>query len=400
MNRNYPNILSFIKRGRSVFVFGPRGTGKTYFLTRILKELNNTIFIDLLNKEIFQRYLTRPSLLYNELELSIAKSKSPLVVMIDEIQLLPNLLDEVHRSIENFKPRIVFILTGSSARKLKRENANLLAGRAIRIDFFPIGMDEIDFNINLPKLLHWGSLPEVVTTEDVEIKESYLRTYVGTYLDEEIKREAQIRNLAGFSRFLEIAAAENGQCVNYAKMGRAAGISDVTVKDYFEILYDTLIAYHIPAWSYSIREQLQQSPKYYLFDNGIVNALLGELKSSPNPATYRFGRLFENLVVGQLVRYRSLKESPANIYHYRTQTGIEIDLIVQKNPHSHPVAIEIKSADSPTTLDVRPLIAFREKYPNSSALVICRTNRSYQENGIQFLNLEDGVKKVFELADN
>ncbi len=218
MKRNYRKIRDFLAKGSSLLVFGPRGTGKTYFLTRELKQLPRTRVIDLLDKTAFRRFLQNPALLFQEIESELQEQdETPLVVMIDEIQLLPDLLDEVQRTIENFKPRVSFVLTGSSARKLKRQDANLLAGRALRRDFFPLGMDEIDFADELPRILQWGTLPQAWTTDDQDIRKAYLDTYVGTYLEEEVQKEAQVRNLTGFSRFLELAAAENGQCINYSK---------------------------------------------------------------------------------------------------------------------------------------------------------------------------------------
>lgn len=399
ITRNYPKIKSFLARQQSVLVLGPRGTGKTYYLSRLLNDFRRTETIDLLNKEVFRNYLSDPSRLYKEIEQSLRLDPTPIVVMIDEVQLLPNLLDEVHRTIENFKPKVAFLLTGSSARKLKREDANLLAGRALKMDFFPLGLDEIQFESHLPSILQWGTLPTVVAEEDLEIRESYLNTYVGTYLIEEIQKEAQIRNLEGFSRFLEIAAAENGQSVNFSRLGRAAHIADVTIKEYFQILCDTLLAFHVPAWSFSKREQLQLSPKYYIFDNGVINSLLGELKSTPRPSTYKFGRLFENLVVGQLFQYRAKNNLSASIYHYRLKKGKEIDLIVQRNPNSAPVAVEIKSANNLSAEEVKQLISFKQTYPDSSVLVICRTDKAYVDQGIEFFGLTDGVQRVFELAE-
>lgn len=399
IERNYLEIKKFLDLGRSIMVLGPRGTGKTYFLTRLLNHYPHTRSIDFLNKQTFRRYLRNPDLIYKEVSQQLSNLSQPLIILIDEVQLLPSILDEVQRTIEKFKPKVIFVLTGSSARKLKRYDANLLAGRCIKIDFFPLGLDEIDFNAHLDFLLQWGSLPESFVLEQEDLRLAYLQTYVGIYLEEEIQREARLRDLSSFSRFLELSAAENGSCVNFSKLSRAVGIADVTVKEYFQILVDTLLAYRLPAWSYSKREQLQKASKYYLFDNGVVNALLGELKTLPTPSSYRYGRLFENLVIGQIYQQAAKRRSPLKFYHYRSMSGAEIDLIVQKNPYSPPIAVEIKSSEAPQLVDVRELTAFKNKYPDSKQLVICRTPVDYQEDGIEFLSLTTGIKRIFEIDE-
>ena len=395
--RKYTKIESFLSKDYSILVLGPRGTGKTYFLTRLLKEQANHMLIDLLDKSVFPRYLKDPSLFYKEIKSRLTNTDELLWVMIDEVQLVPSLLDEVHRLIEAYKKQVVFILTGSSARKLRREEANLLAGRALRIDFFPLGMDELDYDLEV--FLQWGTLPSVLNESDPVLREAYLKTYVGTYLDEELRKEANIRNLSGFARFLELAAAENGQLVNYSKLAKSAGVADVTVKEYFQILNDTLLAYHIPAWSYSKREQLQIAPKNYIFDNGVVNALLGELRSTPNRSTYRFGRLFENFVLGQIVQYKSKQDCNAKIYHYRQKKGKEIDFILQKNPHSAPVAVEIKSTSSPSVKDVNQLLDFGSTYPKSKLICICNTPEDYIDSEIEFLGVNSGIARIFDLTE-
>lgn len=321
-----------------------------------------------------------------------------MLIFIDEIQLIPKLLNEVHRAIEDFQTQCTFLLTGSSARKLKRENANLLAGRAIRCDFFPISHQEYDFNAHLDQILQWGSLPKALLTKSDAIKTAYLETYVHTYLREEIQRESEIRNLEAFSRFLELAAVYNSKPINFAKIGRAAGVDGKTIKEYFSVLEDTLVAFTLPAWSFSIARQLQSAPKIYLFDNGVINALTGDLRAELSPATYRYGVLFENLVINEINRLRSFEFPDISLYHYRTLNGVEIDVILQKNISTSPVAVEIKSQSAPTLSDVKGLHQFNQDHPEAPRYVICQTPTRYVLEGVVFLPLVEGIKEVLTAA--
>lgn len=390
--RNYDIIAKFLKAQKSVLVLGPRGSGKTSHLSELVRTLPGELLsIDLLRKVSFDRYLRRPEMLSQEIEIALTTSER-LTVFIDEIQKLPFLLDEIHRLIELHKPRVTFLLTGSSARKLKRENANLLAGRALSVEFFPLGIDEIEFESSEARALEYGTLPEVFFEDDPVLRVEFLRTYVGTYLDEEINREADVRNLPAFAQFLELVAVENGLPVNYRKISRAVGIADVTVKDYYELLVDTLIAYRIPAWTHSVRGQLTKAPKFYLFDNGVANALTSEFSTELRPSTHRFGRLFENFVVTQIIQQLSKARSHLKLYHYREQGGREIDLILQKNPYAPPIAIEIKAGTAPTLDSVKQLLDFQQDYADSTCLVICRTPQPYMVHGIQFCSLREAIK--------
>lgn len=362
-------------------VFGPRGSGKTFYLTRILAHFSRVVHIDLLIEVEFERYTRNPGVIAHEVAAQLASGGKPVLFFIDEIQRVPQLLNEIHRLIELHKDQAIFVLTGSSARKLKSHDANLLAGRALTVSFFPLCIDEIPYSSERdPEILRFGLLPQAYTHSATGLKEAFLRSYVGTYLSEEIQREAQIRNLSGFARFLELAAVESGAIVNYSKIARAAGISDHTVKGYFQILVDTLVGYSIPAWTYGIREQLRQSPKHVLFDTGVINALTGELGSEVRPATNRFGRLFENFIVTQLIHRLRRDDFPFTVFHYRDINDREIDIILQKNPYSPPVAIEIKSSSQPTINDISSLVFFQRNYPNSVCFVICRTPRPYTEH--------------------
>lgn len=399
INRKYHLIEELLEERQSVMILGPRASGKTFFLSRVLAKFKNTIQINLLNNAEFEKFISNPEHLYKEVEGYLEDKHLPLYVMIDEVQRIPKLLNEVHRLLEDKKGDVIFILTGSSARKLRRdEDINLLAGRAISIDFFPLSSLEIDFQKNLNSILKYGLLPEIFSLKSDKIKIEKLKTYVGTYLVEEIQKESEIRRIDKFNRFLEVAASLNGSGVNYSKIARSIDVSSPTVKEYFSILKDTLIAYSIPAWTYSVKRQIQQASKYYFFDNGVLNALLGELSSKLNTKNYYYGKLFENLIVTEIVKQINIKRLPLKLFNYRTTTNQEIDLIIQKNSNSTPVAIEIKSNTQPKVIDISPLEKFSKDYPNAKCIVLCQTDRKYIEQSIHFYPFMEGINKALEIA--
>lgn len=376
--RRYARIRDLLAARQSVLLLGPRGSGKTFYLTRLIEDFERTVHIDLLRETEFERFVRNPGAIEREVMAQVSLGGEPVLFFIDEIQRVPALLNEIHRLIELCKGKVIFLLAGSSARKLKTAHANLLAGRAISIHFFPLGIDEISYSIDDDEeLLRFGLLPQVYTHTDPTLKMAFLRSYVGTYLSEEIQREAQIRNLSSFARFLELAAVESGGVVNYTKIAKIAGVSDHTIKEYFQILVDTLVGYLVPAWCYGIREQIRQAPKQYLFDTGVINALSGEIGSEVRPATRRFGRLYENFVVTQVIHRLRREDSPFSVYHYRDTGDREVDLILQKNPFSRPVAIEVTSSPQLTSKDIGSLLYFQRTYPESECLVVCRTPRPF-----------------------
>jgi uncharacterized protein len=398
--RSYPNIQKGLQAKHSVLVLGPRGSGKTFYLSRLLKTFAKSRLINLLDSTVFRKYLLEPSLLYDETVKACEQlgGKGTFYLMIDEIQLVSKLFLEVHRCIDELKGRVVFILTGSSARKLKREDVDLLASRALSIKFFPLCCEEINFTREFSSVMRFGTLPEILSSDDEWLRGEKLDAYVGTYLEEEIKKEAQLRSLEGFHRFLEYAASMNGEPVNYSKIGRAAMVSPPTVREYFSVLTDTLIATEIPAWAYSMKKQLQQASKYYFFDNGVLNALTGDANAVLKASNYRFGRLFENLVINEIIRYRFRHSCKVDLSYYRDLRGHEIDLIVQKNPGAKPVAVEIKSAPNPALADVSTLLDFKKDNPSAECVVLCRADQPYSREKIRFEPFISGIKLVFELA--
>jgi len=395
MIKRKTRIEKFLNAKKSLLILGPRGTGKTYYINNLLNETKTNIFkIDLLETDTYRKYLLSPSLLRKEIEYKL-KSMHDLIVFIDEIQKIPSLFSEVHKMIALYKDRCIFILTGSSARKLKNKDVDLLAGRAFYIPFFTFSMQEIDFKLNLFKILQFGTLPDAFIEDNNEITIEYLKTYAHLYLKEEVLQESIVRNIEGFGRFLEIAAFMNGSPVNYSNLSKKVGVSNRTIKAHFQILEDTLLIHRIPAWTYSVKKQIQKSAKFFFFDNGLLNALTGELRSELKESSFRFGHLFENMVINEIIKYNIINNFDYNFYHYRTNHNLEIDLIAQKNLHSNPIAIEIKSALSPTYSDVKSLFAIKDDYPDAKLLCICRCQEPYQDQGVLFLPFVEGIMEVF-----
>ena len=283
MYKRQLNILE----SNSFFLFGARGTGKTTLIESIFGG-KNTFKIDLLDSNQEEQYQLQPESLIQNID---ALSQKPEWVVIDEIQKAPKLLDLVHQLIErkdNKDRSVKFALTGSSARKLKRGAANLLAGRAFTYNLHPLTYQELGSDFNLLDALAWGTLPFVVNSKDESEKKAFLDSYTSTYLKEEVIVEQLVRNVVPFRKFLPIAAQCNGTLLNYSKIARDLGVDWTTVKNYFEILEDTLLGFQLPAYSKSLRKQQLNSQKFYLFDIGIKSCLL---YTSPSPRDKRQSRM-------------------------------------------------------------------------------------------------------------
>ena len=313
---------------RSVFLFGPRGTGKS---TWIRDRFPDTVTYDLLDTGETLRLNKDPHALYREL----ATLPRGSWVVIDEVQKVPDLLDEAHRLIESHRLR--FVLSGSSARKLRRGGVNLLAGRAITTSMYPLVSAELDFDIDPERALRFGMLPMAVTTD---VPQDYLRTYAETYLVQEIQAEALTRNLGAFARFLETAARQNGQVTNAASIARDTGISRRTVQHHFEILTDTLIGFWLPPWKLkSATKQVRQS-KFYFFDSGVARALSGRLPYPPTPE--ESGPLAETFVLNELRAWLGYSGGDYRLSFWRSYDGAEVDVVCETVEGF--VAIEIKAS--------------------------------------------------------
>lgn len=345
----------FIKRllrlpeGRSVFLWGPRKTGKTWWLR---EHFAQAPVIDLLKSDVFADYAARPALLRERAESSAWRGGSPTVV-IDEVQRVPALLDEVHWLIEHRGLR--FILTGSSARKLRRSHANLLGGRAWRREMRPFCLAELTASsrdsilppFDLERCFRSGLLPPHYLSPNPA---EDLRAYVADYLREEIAAEAQVRNLPAFAEFLRVAALSSAELLNYANVAREVGVSAKVVRSYFEILEDTLLGCRLPPWRRSRNRRMILTEKFYLFDVGVMNHLA---RRTPQAGTPEFGKSLEQLVQQELLAYRAYRVQDLELTFWRTSTGQEVDFVVGDKQ----VAIEVKGGARAHPCDVVGLTA-------------------------------------------
>lgn len=335
----------------SIFLFGARQTGKS---TILRQQFPNSIFIDLLDTSVKSRFRRRPVLLYETLH---DKPEGTLVI-IDEIPEVPELLNEVHRLIS--EKRFVFILCGSSARKLKRKGYNTLGGRAYPVYLYPFVSAEIP-DFDLDHALLSGMVPPHYLAKNPTRR---LSAYIDVYIKEEIKEESLVRNLDAFHRFLEVAALTDGEMVNYNNIAQDCGVSATTVAAYFEILEDTLIGYRIPAYTQTMKRRLVQAPRFYYFDVGVVNHLLH--RKSLERGTPEYGHAFEHLVIQEIVAYLSYNHSDEKLSYWRTYSGMEVDAVIG----DARIAIEIKSVDEVQTRHLKGLKAFGEDYPSCRRIIV------------------------------
>jgi len=336
---------------RSAFLWGPRKTGKT---TLLKQQFPDASWIDLLDYDLFLSLSRRPSRLRQILEARTVRT-----VVIDEVQKIPHLLDEVHWLMEN--KRYQFILSGSSARKIKREKANLLGGRAWRFELYPLVTQELE-TIDLDRALCFGLLPSHYLSPDPNMD---LKGYVHDYLKEEIQAEALTRNLPAFSKFLQSAAATNGMLLNYSNAAREAGVSVKTIREYYQILEDTLIGRQLPPWRKAKKRRLIETSKFFFFDTGIVSALLGY--RSLTPGTSEYGRAFEHFILQECWAYRHYSRKDFPVCYWRTASGSEVDLILGEAD----AALEIKSS-ADVGERTRGLHLFREEVNCKKSFIVSR----------------------------
>ncbi|MFO7870482.1 MAG: AAA family ATPase [Kiritimatiellia bacterium] len=336
--------------GQSFFLFGPRSTGKSTWLKA---HFTNARTYNLLKTGEFLRLNADPEALYSETHML----KPGQWVVIDEIQRSPALLYEVHRLMEEHN--LLFAMSGSSARKLRKGGSNLLAGRAVVKHLFPLVSPEMNFEFDPAVALQFGMLPLSIQSRDpVE----FLKAYAEVYLREEIQAEALTRNVAGFGRFLEIAARQNGQITNFTGIARDAAINRHTVSTYFEILCDTLIAFWLPVWQLKSRTRQVQQPKFYLFDTGVARALSGRLSYPPSPEEE--GVLLETFLLNEIRAYIEYSKKYYQIHYWRSYTGLEVDVFCETKDGF--TAIEIKSSKRWDKRFNRGLNAMRREMPDSN----------------------------------
>lgn len=388
-----PRLIKCSKT-KSFFLFGGRSTGKSSYLQKQWSKTfnkNDLFWIDLLEPEKEREFNLRPSQLVEQIE---ALKKKPKFIVIDEIQKVPKLLDVAHHLIQ--KKNIKFALTGSSIRKLKHGSANLLAGRAFLYKLFPLTFLELKDKFKLEQILQFGSLPEIFNLSLKKDKVRYLNSYIHTYLKEEIVSEQIIRNIEPFRYFLEVAGQCNGSILNHSKIAREAGINYKSCQRYFEILEDTLLGFHLPAFSMSIRKQQNKASKFYLFDLGVARALAGLIDVTIQPATYSFGQCFEHFVIAEAYRLNEYLETNYKMSYFHSKDGLEIDLILQKGQEK--ILIEIKSKSKPISDDLKNLKLVKKDIPKSKAFLFSLDKTARKEDGIFILHWKEGLKKIFGIS--
>lgn len=373
---------------RSFFLFGPRGVGKSTFLRKTLPE-DQTYIFDLLDYELEDRLSRHPKEFCEILKGLPDKIQW---ILVDEVQKLPFLLDEVHRHLST-ENRFKFCLTGSSARKLKRGKANLLAGRAFSFSMHPLTSIELKESFDLENALNYGTLPEAVTLP-AEDKVRYLRSYVQSYLREEIQLESIVRNLPSFRRFLYVIAHENGNILNFSNISREIGIDSKTVQNYFQILEDTLIGFYLPAWHKSVRKQQLLHPKFYLFDTGVHHALIEKISQPIVSKTSEFGKAFEHFWISEYMRLHLYWEKDYRFYYLATHS-MEVDLVIEK-PNNSILLIEFKATHQVSKTAIRSLINLYKELPSSKAIVVCLEPRKRVIEGVILCPWQEAIAEIFE----
>jgi len=376
---NIKRILSLpeLAKKKSFFLFGPRATGKTFLISESFDK-HETLVINLLRSDIFLRLNNAP----HELEEMINVFENPELVIIDEVQRIPELLNEVHRLIEEKQLR--FILTGSSARKLKRDGVNLLAGRAWEANLFPLVSSEIpDFDLH--RYLHYGGLPPVYLSED-PIEE--LDAYVNTYLKEEIQTESLVRKIPAFTRFLEVAALTSGKMMNFAEIASDTGVPASTIREYYQILEDTFLGFMVHGWTKTRKRKAISKAKFYLFDLGVKNTL-ARIKSL-EPRSDLYGQAFEHFIAMELRAYLSYRRHKKDLHYWCSTHGTEVDFII-----GDEVAIEVKITNKVSDKHIKNLrLLAQEKICNRFILVSFDKINRRKEN-IEIIFWQDFLEKLW-----
>jgi len=372
LKSSFPEKLSF-------FLFGPRQTGKSTLLSSYLNP-KTSLTIDLLKTDSYLQFKPHPSFLQ-----AVLKGCDPQIqtVFIDEIQRVPELLDEVQVNLAGPSPK-QFILTGSSARKLKKNHANLLGGRAALLKLYPFSYSEVrSAGFTLHESLTWGLLPPLWNMEKAD-RPLFLKSYIETYIKEEIQAEALTRNLPGFMRFLALSAHENGALVNFTALSQDTGVGLNMVREFYQILEDTLLCVRLEPFT-SRKRRMVKHGRYYFIDTGIVNALCNRLSPAAiMPGTPQFGAAFEHFIIMELFKIRENLGKSFNLSFYRTSAGAEVDVVIEKQDNSL-VALEIKSGPRPVSVNMSGLKSFRTLSENARAVCVHTGDYAYKEDGIDFL---------------
>lgn len=375
-------ILKFsLPENQSAFLWGPRKTGKSTYLRTAFP---NSFIYDLLQTDLFLEFAKRPFLLREQI-LAFDPFQLKVPVIIDEVQKSPQLLDEIHWLIEN--KGVQFILCGSSARKLKRGRGNLLGGRAWRYEMHPLVSAETE-GLDLLRALNRGMIPAHYLSTDYR---KSLQAYVLDYLKEEVFDEGLTRNVPAFSRFFEAIGYSHGELTNYANIARDCSVDAKTVKEYYQILIDTLIGTMIePYKRRQERQVITKAGKFYLFDVGIAGAI--SKRHIEEERGEAFGKAFEHLILMEILAYRSYKELDYEVNFWRTKTGLEVDFILGKGE----IAIEVKGSSSIRKTDLRPIKTFYEEYHPRKAFVVCNERQQRVHEGIMLMPWREFLRMLWD----
>lgn len=368
---------------KSILLLGPRQTGKS----TLIASLRPDVSINLFHEPTFLEFARNPAELEERLAAKAA-SATPLHVFVDEVQRLPSLLNTIQVLLDEQPRRYRFLLTGSSARRLRRGNANLLPGRVHVHHLGPLATAELDYAVDTQQALSTGTLPGIYTDPSRSGREKTLRSYAATYLKEEVQAESLSRNLEGFARFLGVAAEWAGHHLDLSKIAAAAQVARPTVSRYFEVLEDTLLVQRVGPFTRSANRRLVMHPKFYFFDVGVRNGLL----SSFQPDADRIGLLFEQLVFSQLVASAAARDVEIRVASFRTEHGAEVDFIVELD--SETWALELKASRLVTGGDLRGLRSFAEIGPKHTPLVLYLGDVPRRIDGIEVLPWQDALRRM------
>ena len=360
----------------AMFLFGARQVGKSTLLQERFKD---AVYYDLLIPSVRRSFKRNPDL-FRE---ALSSKPAGTLVIVDEIQKVPELLDLVHWLMANRGLR--FILSGSSARKLKKSGANTLGGRAQPRTLFPLVWKEVtDFQID--RAVQNGMIPRHYLAEDATDR---IEAYVKVYLDEEIRDEAAVQDIDAFERFMEVAAISDGEMLNYSNIAADCGVSAKTVKSYYQILYDTLLGYEIPAYRKVVKRQVVQAPKFYYFDVGLANYLMG--RYSLRRGTDDYGHAFEHFVMQEIIAYRGYFRRREEISYWHTYNNQEVDAVIG----DAKVAIEIKSSEQVKTSHKKGLKAFKEEHPECRLILVSFDPITRVSGDIEIINISDFLKMLW-----
>jgi predicted AAA+ superfamily ATPase len=368
---------------KSFFLFGPRGTGKTSWLKITFPA---ALYLDLLQGDLYVELSAKPE----RLEALIPPLFQDWIIL-DEVQRIPEILNEVHRLIEGKGYR--FILTGSSARSLRRKGANLLAGRALTYKFYPLTCEELEEDFNLKHALNYGMLPSTFSEESPE---KYLKAYVGTYLREEVQQEGLTRNMGAFARFLETASFSQGSLLNVSEVAREAKVERKIAEGYFTILEDLLLATFLPVFTKRAKRRMVNHPKFYFFDPGVFRAIrpMGPF-DRPEEAD---GAALETLLYQQLCALNDYLDLGYTLFYWRTSSQLEVDFVLY-GPKGL-IAFEIKRSSSVGEKDLKGLKAFASDYPESKLFLFYGGTRKEYVDSIELIPMEDGFRRLASILKN